>query len=172
MSALSVLSLVLPFPLLFVIHEAEEVLVQHRWMKAHRADLERRFPWSRNILAHLSRLGRRAFAIAALEELLVLSLATCYVLVGGTCSMQVWSALFMAFSLHLLVHLAQAVMVRGYVPGVVTSVLLLPYAAYGIRSILLVMSALELAVWSILGVLMMIVNLRFAHWLGIKIGKP
>lgn len=86
--------------------------------------------------------------------------------------MQLWSALFMAFSLHLLVHLAQAVMVRGYVPGVVTSVLLLPYAAYGIRSILLVMSALELAVWSILGVLIMMVNLRFAHWLGIKIGKP
>ena len=166
MSALSVLSLVLPFPLLFVIHEAEEVLVQHRWMKAHRTDLERRFPWSHNILAHLSRLGRRAFAIAALEELLVLSLATCYVLVGGTCSMQVWSALFMAFSLHLLVHVAQAVAVGGYVPGLATSLLLLPFAAYGLWSIWLAMGCLEFMAWGLAGVAFMVANLRLAHWLG------
>lgn len=166
MSALSVLTLVLPFPLLFVIHEAEEVLVQHGWMKAHRADLERRFPWSRNILAHLSRLGRRAFAIAALEELLVLSLATCYVLVGGTCSMQVWSALFMAFSLHLLVHVAQAVAVGGYVPGLATSLLLLPFAAYGLWSIWLAMGCLEFMAWGLAGVAFMVANLRLAHWLG------
>ncbi len=166
MSALSVLTLVLPFPLLFVIHEAEEVLVQHGWMKAHRADLERRFPWSRDILAHLSRLGRRAFAIAALEELLVLSLATCYVLVGGTCSMQVWSALFMAFSLHLLVHVAQAVAVGGYVPGLATSLLLLPFAAYGLWSIWLAMGCLEFMAWGLAGVAFMVANLRLAHWLG------
>ncbi len=166
MSALSVLSLVLPFPLLFVIHEVEEVLVQHRWMKAHRADLERRFPWSHNILAHLSSLGRRAFAIAAFEELLVLSLATCYVLVGGTCSMQVWSALFMAFSLHLLVHVAQAVAVGGYVPGLATSLLLLPFAAYGLWSIWLAMGCLEFMAWGLAGVAFMVANLRLAHWLG------
>ena len=172
MSALSILYLVLPFPLLFILHDAEEVAVQHRWMKAHSTSLVARFPRMRMMIDRLLCLSTKAFAIAAFEELVVLLLATCYVLVGGACAMQLWSALFMAFSLHLLVHLAQAVMVRGYVPGVVTSVLLLPYAAYGIRSILLVMSAQELAVWSILGVLMMIVNLRFAHWLGIKIGKP
>ena len=166
MSALSVLSLVLPFPLLFVIHEAEEVLVQHRWMKAHRADLDRRFPWSHNILAHLSRLGRRGFAIAALEELLVLSLATCYVLVGGTCSMQAWSALFMAFSFHLLVHVAQAVAVGGYVPGLATSLLLLPFAAYGLWSIWLAMGCLEFMAWGLAGVAFMVANLRLAHWLG------
>ena len=166
MSALSVLSLVLPFPLLFVIHEAEEVLVQHRWMKAHRADLERRFPWSHNIRAHLSRLGRRGFASAALEELLVLSLATCYVLVGGTCSMQAWSALFMAFSLHLLVHVAQAVAVGGYVPGLATSLLLLPFAAYGLWSIWLAMGCLEFMAWGLAGVAFMVANLRLAHWLG------
>ena len=166
MSALSVLTLVLPFPLLFVIHEAEEVLVQHGWMKAHRADLERRFPWSRDILAHLSRLGRRAFAIAALEELLVLSLATCYVLVGGTCSMQVWSALFMAFSLQLLGHVAQAGAVGGYVPGLATSLLLLPFAAYGLWSIWLAMGCLEFMAWGLAGVAFMVANLRLAHWLG------
>ncbi|MGM9688365.1 MAG: hypothetical protein ACI3YD_04875 [Alloprevotella sp.] len=40
MSALSILTLVLPLPLLFVWHEVEEVWVQHRWMQTHRAGLE------------------------------------------------------------------------------------------------------------------------------------
>lgn len=166
MSALSVLFLVLPFPLLFVIHEAEEVVVQHRWLSAHKATLMIRFPRMQRIIGHLSGIDTKAFAIAASEELVVLLLATCYVFAGGNCSMQIWSALFMAFSLHLVVHIAQAIVVRGYVPGVVTSVLLLPYAAYGLWSIWLVMSGWELLGWGIAGVAFMVVNLRFAHWLG------
>ena len=96
----------------------------------------------------------------------MLSLATCYVLVGGTCSMQVWSALFMAFSLHLLVHVAQAVAVGGYVPGLATSLLLLPFAAYGLWSIWLAMGCLEFMAWGLAGVAFMVANLRLAHWLG------
>ena len=44
MSALSILFLVLPFPLLFIIHDTEEVMVQHRWMSAHKASLMERLP--------------------------------------------------------------------------------------------------------------------------------
>lgn len=169
MSALSILFLVLPFPLLFIIHDAEEVMVQHRWMSAHKASLMERFPRMRSIIEHLSCIDTKAFAIAASEELVVLLLATCNVFVGGICHMQIWSALFMAFSVHLIVHIVQAIRVRGYVPGLVTSILLLPYAAYGMWSIWLVMSVWELLGWSIAGVAFMVVNLRFAHWLGMRI---
>ena len=75
----------------------------------------------------------------------------------------------MAFSLHLIVHIVQAIMVRGYVPGLVTSILLLPYAAYGMWSIWLVMSGWQLLGWGIAGVAFMVVNLRLAHWLGMRL---
>ena len=172
MNAFAVLALVLPLPLVFVIHDAEEIIFCHRWMQRHRNRLEQRFPSAKGIIAHLAKLTHKAFAIAAAEELLVLLAATAYVLVDAPYCKEVWMAVFIVFATHLIVHLVQACAVRSYVPGLATSLILLPYAAYGIRSILLVMSALELAVWSILGVLMLIVNLRFAHWLGIKIGKP
>ena len=107
MSALSVFILVLSFPIVFVVHDAEEVIVQHRWMLAHRESLYLRFPKARPMLDHLSKLNTKAFAIAALEELLVLIVATCYVLVDGIYSTQVWSALFIAFSFHLFVHFGQ-----------------------------------------------------------------
>ncbi|MGM9804130.1 MAG: HXXEE domain-containing protein [Muribaculaceae bacterium] len=169
MSALSILTLVLPFPVLFLIHEAEEVVVQHRWMLAHKQELTSKFPKMQAIIENLAGLSTKAFAVAASEEFLLLLLATLYVMIGGKGCMPIWAALFMAFSLHLLVHLGQAIAVRGYVPGIVTSIVLLPFAAYGAWSIWLAMSALEFALCSIAGVVFMAVNLRFAHWLGNKL---
>ena len=169
MSALSVLYLVLSLPVAFILHDAEEVAVQHRWMLTHRESLASRFPKLRPMIERLSRLGTTAFAIAATEELVVLVVATCYVLVDGIFSTQIWSVLFLAFSLHLLVHFRQAILFRGYVPGIVTSLLLLPYSAYGVWSIWLTTSAVEFLLLALCGMVFVAVNLRFAHWLGMKI---
>ena len=166
MSALSILYFVLPFPLAFILHDGEEVAVQHRWMNRHGVMLTRRFPKMRRVVGHLRGLDTRAFAIAALEELLVIVLATCYVLIQGSYCMEIWSALFIAFSVHLLVHVCQAVMVRGYVPGLVTSLLLLPYAYFGMESIWYAMSGSEIVLWGTAGVVFMVLNLLFAHRLG------
>ena len=166
MSALSILYLVLPFPLLFLVHEAEEIMVQHRWLSVHRESLERKLPRLRFLIAYLSRLNTKAFLVAALEEFAVLLMVTCYVLVGGAFAMPIWSALFMAFSIHLLIHAGQAIVVKGYVPGLVTSFLLCPFVAYGLWSIWLAMSVWECIGWGIAGITIMVLNLRFAHWLG------
>ena len=171
MSALSILYLVLPFPLLFVLHEVEEVAVQHRWMSAHSTSLVLRFPKMRPMIEHLSHLSTKAFAIAALEELAVLLSVTCYVLAGGAYALQLWSALFIAFAVHLTVHVGQAVAVKSYVPGLATSLLLLPYATYGLWSIWLATNGWELIAWGTIGLAVTAANLRFAHWLGIQSDK-
>ena len=44
MSALSVFYLVLPFPLAFILNDADEVVVQHRWMLKHQDNLSEKFP--------------------------------------------------------------------------------------------------------------------------------
>ncbi|MGM9766989.1 MAG: HXXEE domain-containing protein [Candidatus Cryptobacteroides sp.] len=166
MSALSILLLVLPFPLAFILHDAEEVVFINGWMLRHRSVLVQRFPKMASPLDRLSGLGARGFAIAAAEELLIILLATVYVLVQGPYAREIWAALFIAFSIHLLVHIVQAVIVRGYVPGLATSILLLPYAFYGIYSIWLAMSWLQIILLGLGGIALMLVNLRFAHWLG------
>ena len=169
MSALSVLYLVLPLPIVFILHDTEEAIVQHRWMLAHREALALRFPKLRPVIEHLSNIGTKAFVVAAMEELIVLIVATCYVLTGGTYSTQIWSALFLAFSLHLFVHLVQAILFRGYVPGIVTSLLFMPYAIYGLWGIWLTTTIVEFFLMILCGILFMIANLKFAHWLGMKI---
>ena len=168
MSALSVLYLVLPLPIVFILHDTEEAIVQHRWVLSHREALALRFPKLRPVIEHLSNIGTKAFVVAAMEELIVLIVATCYVLTGGTYSTQIWSALFLAFSLHLFVHLVQAILFRGYVPGVVTSLIVLPYSLYGLWSIWLITSGIEFMLLAICGIVFIGVNLKFAHWLGMK----
>lgn len=169
MSPLSVLILVLPLPLAFLLHDAEEVAVQHRWMENHSGALRERFPRLRQLLDRLQRLNTKAFALAALEEFIVLLCVTACVLTDVPFALELWAALFLAFSLHLLLHFGQAVAVRGYVPGLVTSILLSPFAAYGIFCISLVMSPLKMFALAVAGAAFVALNLRFAHWLGLKL---
>ena len=169
MSALSILFLVLPFPLAFIIHEAEEIAVQKRWMSRHHDLLKQKFPRLKPLTGHLSKLGTKAFAVAAAEELLIVLAVTALVLIQYEFCMQIWSAIFIAVSLHLIVHILQAVAVRGYVPGLVSTVVLLPYSAYGLYSIYLAMSLWEMLAWGTAGLVFMAVNLMFAHKLGLTL---
>lgn len=171
MSPLSVLILVLPLPLAFLLHDAEEVAVQHRWMENHSGALRERFLRLRPLLDRLQRLNTKAFALAALEEFIVLLCATACVLADVSFALELWAALFLAFSLHLLLHFGQAVAVRGYVPGLVTSILLSPFAAYGIFCISLVMSPLKMFALAVAGAAFVALNLLFAHWLGLKLTR-
>ena len=147
----------------------EEIIVQHKWMAAHKDDLLRRFPRIQPIINHLSGLSQKAFTIAVLEELVLLLLVTAYYLIGGAYALEVWTAIFMAFSIHLVVHIGQGCIVRGYVPGIITSILLLPYSYFIINNICQTMSLGKLTLLSVIGFACIALNLRLAHWLGKKL---
>ena len=85
-------------------------------------------------------------------------LATGYVFIQGRHSMEIWAALFLAFTFHQLIHILQGVMLRGYVPGLCTALLLLPYSYLGVKSIALAMHGVELMLWAFLGILFMVLN--------------
>ncbi|MCR4852053.1 MAG: HXXEE domain-containing protein [Prevotella sp.] len=160
--------LLFSFLLAFLIHETEEILVQHKWMLAHKDELVMRFPRIKQVIHHLSTLHPKAFLIAVAEESLMLLLITVFVIIDVAYAKEMWTAVFMAFSIHLVVHLLQGIMVRGYVPGLITSVILLPYSFICIHHICNEIGFGALTLLSIIGFLVMVVNLRFAHWLGIK----
>ena len=158
--------MIISFPLAFLIHDLEEILVQHKWMSAHKEDLLRRFPRLQPMIHHLSSLSSKAFTIAVLEEFVLLLLATAYYLADGPYALEIWAALFVAFSVHLVVHIGQGVIIIGYVPGLITSILLLHYSYYGISSICQEMNSGKLILLGVIGFVAIAVNLWFAHWLG------
>jgi len=75
----------------------------------------------------------------------------------------------MAFSIHLLIHVGQGIIMRGYVPGLITSVLTLPYSYIGMQNVCEIFSATELLTYGAIGIVAMVANLAFAHWLGYKL---
>ena len=159
------------FILAFIIHDGEEIVMVHRWMLAHGDALCEKHPRFRRVLNHMRQMSTKAFAIAVLEELIMLVAITVYVIWGGPYAKEIWSAVFMAFSIHLIIHIGQAIVVRGYVPGLATSVLLLPFAYLGMQAICNAFSMMQLLLLGTVGLIVIAANLAFAHWLGNKIAK-
>lgn len=159
------------FILAFIVHDGEELAVQHKWVTAHGETLSAKIPKLRHLFNYIRKLNTKAFATAVFEELVLLIAITVCALNGWPYSVELWSAVFMAFSIHLIVHVIQAIVVRGYVPGLVSSILLLPFSYLGMQSICDTFNVSQLLLYGMVGVVLMAANLVFAHWLGMKIAK-
>lgn len=108
-------------PLVFVIHDTEELLTMPGWFANHRAALEslgERGGLAARIVASAPSTTARA-AVAIGVVLVVLLIAT----VGVTRSrgrggwLYVYSGLLGLLFLHVFTHVAQALLFRSYVPG-------------------------------------------------------
>jgi hypothetical protein len=116
-------------PLTWLVHDAEELVTLPRWHTRNEAALRalaRRSASTRRLVSSLSD-SRDTFAVAA-------------VLVGATVAkvsdpdgvgLLVFAVCLGGYGLHGVVHVAQAAVFGGYVPGVVTGVVLVvPTAGY------------------------------------------
>lgn len=154
------------FPLLFIFHDMEEIIGFGAWGKKNMSLLEKRIPkfapMYKKILANYSTEG---MALAVFEEL-VLCIAVC--LISIFCNFfQLWIGLFLAFAVHLVIHILQAVIWRGYIPAVATSIITLPI------SVVVICQSLEylgyttgtVVLWSVIGLCIIAANLKLAHLL-------
>ena len=79
--------------------------------------------------------------------------------------------MFMGFSLHILIHIGQWIVVGKYIPIAVTSLLSLPYIVWGIYKIYSQYSISMIVFCFIIGTIVLIVNLRFVHKLALQFDK-
>lgn len=167
MGTLTVLYLVLPFPIVFIVHELEVVFLEPKWTQKQREELSKKYPKCGELLKRMPILDRKGLSYVMLEELVMVLAVTVYLLEQGPLALLVWSCAILAFSVHILFHIFQSLMRKGYVPGVVTAILCLPYVAMAVKSIYLKLSVIELIVCTVIGTILMCANLQLAN----KIGK-
>ena len=103
------------FPVVFMLHDFEEIIMQQRWMERNADELSRRFPVLRKQIMQLRELSTTGFAIAVAEEFIIISGVSVYAVLSQHYFL--WMALFLAFGIHLLVHVGQFVLLRKYIPG-------------------------------------------------------
>lgn len=160
MSALSVLFLVLPLPLAYILHKAENISFQKRWLEKNKELLMTRFYDFKEITEQISSFSTKSHILSSLLALLFVILATCYLLVKGPCGLQLWAAVFIAFTLHLVFCIVLSIWIRKYVPGLVTAILLLPLSLLGLNSIWISLSILEILICICLAMLFIICGFK------------
>ena len=166
MSALSVLYIVLPILAVSLCHALEVVFTARRWASHHSASSDEAHQSLVNILFRLSGMNMSALVIAAVVGFLAVLLSTAALFVGGLWTERIWATIFMAYSVCTLINIVRAVTLKGYVPGLVTSIISVPLIAYTAYSLSLVWPWWGMLLFAILGLVLSLANLYFAQRLG------
>lgn len=152
-------------PTIFMFHDMEEIVGIKKWISEHYDEVTARFPAADKILAPYKGISTARFAAAVYEELIIFIVicmmadATDIPFFDG-----MWLGAFVGFAAHLVVHLAQAVAVRGYVPALITSLISLPPSAYIIyRSWLGMETGASAAIGTAVGIIVLAANLIIIH---------
>ena len=163
----SFLLIVYLLPIVFIFHDFEEIIFIKPWINRNRVWLQYKYPViAKRMLTYTDKFSTSAFAIAVFEEFIVLCIVTFTAIYFNFYVL--WLAVFMAFSLHLIGHIIQWFFVRRYTPAIVTTIIVLPYSVYGFKTILNmnIFTNSEIIIWTIVGIIIMILNLLLAHKIG------
>jgi len=150
------------FPILFIIHDFEEIIFMRAWISKNKSYLCDRFPTlSKKLLPHFDHITTSAFALGVAEEFILISIITVVSYMTNWYSL--WIGSFIAFTLHLLIHCLQVLVVRKYIPCIVTSVICLPICIYIIKQIIQISTLNTITLYSILCFIIMVINIGFIH---------
>lgn len=111
-------------------------------------------------------MNMSALVIAAVVGFLAVLLSTAALFAGGLWAELVWTTVFMAYSVCALISIVRTVTLKGYVPGLVTSIISVPLIAYTAYSLSLVWPWWEMLLFAILGLVLALANLYFAQRIG------
>lgn len=167
MSALSILYIVLPILAVSLCHTLEVLFTAKRWAGRHWVSLMNEHPNLLNVLFRLSGMNMKSFLIAAGAGFLAVLLSTAALFVGGLWAELVWTTVFMAYSVCALINLVRAVTIKGYVPGLVTSIISVPLIAYTAYSLSLVWPWWGMMLFAIVGLVLAVAG----HFIAQRIGR-
>lgn len=160
----------LTLPVVFMLHEFEEIIMFKRWLNTNKTELQKRFPKVHIFMERqgLFRLSTEQFATAVLFEFILLS-GVCFISVfyGALIG---WLVVFMAYFLHLFIHIIQWIAYRKYIPTFITTILTLPYCIFMINLLIerQLFSIYEWIFATIVGFVLMICIVPLVHFFARK----
>ena len=117
-------SLALTFPLLFIFHDSEESIGMKRVVNRNADMLQARFPF---LYKRFSNFTTEGFALAVMEEFIVFTaIALLAIYFDNSLFWNIWFGGFFGLTAHYVVHIIQALVIRRYIPALITSIICLP----------------------------------------------
>ncbi|MBU8878843.1 HXXEE domain-containing protein [Bacillus sp. FJAT-29790] len=173
---LDVQTLIWLFPIMFVLHDFEEIIMVERWMKRNSSVIYDKLPEriADRVINQFS-MSTAQFAVAVLVIFLFVSSSTVmanqFVNQGLLGNIYFFTIISLTFFLHAFTHIGQSIILRSLTPGAFTSLtVIIPYSLVLYRSLLVN----EVITWEVIFVCLPFCLLIFpvallAHWIGKKV---
>ncbi|MBB4825044.1 hypothetical protein HNO89_002270 [Sporosarcina luteola] len=140
------------FPLMFILHDFEEIILIEKWMKGNSTRIYDVMPKriADKVMQQFS-MSTAQFAVAVLVIFAFVSSSTVmanqYMIQGFLGNIYFFTAVTLVFFLHAFTHIGQSIILRSVTPGAVTSVIvIIPYSFVLYRSLLVN----EVVTWKII----------------------
>ncbi|QTD39505.1 HXXEE domain-containing protein [Sporosarcina sp. Te-1] len=130
------------FPLMFILHDFEEIILIEKWMKGNSTRIYDVLPEriADKVMKQFS-MSTAQFAVAVLVIFVFVSSATVmanqYMIQGFLGNIYFFTAVTLVFFLHAFTHIGQSIILRSVTPGAVTSlIVIIPYSVILYHSLL------------------------------------
>ena len=121
----------LAFPLLFVFHDLEEIIGMRNFVSRNAEMLQSQFPF---LYKRHKDISTESCALAVMEELVVFTaIALAAMFWDNSFYWSIWFGAFAGLTAHYAVHILQAIVIRKYIPAVLTSIICLPVSILILR---------------------------------------
>jgi hypothetical protein len=157
------------FPIIFMIHDFEEVVMFKPWVTKNAGFIKERFPrLAARMLPHMEGLSTSSFALGVAGMFLIVSAVT---LISVELDLYcLWAAAVIGCFIHLVIHVAQFLVVRRYVPVVITSLVTAPYCIWALVVVngRHPLPAVSTLVWSVAAFVVIVGAVVFMHGLAAR----
>lgn len=156
------------FPIIFMIHDFEEIILIKMWKDKYN-DYYAEKKIKRVPFGDIS--STALFTVAVAEEFILFSAVTFIASISG--NYIIWFSFYSAFIIHFVIHIIISAAHRIFVPGIVTSLLLIcPSFFILIEAIKeLDYTPLKFLILTITGLIILIINLKLLHFFTPKLEK-
>jgi hypothetical protein len=162
------ISLIWLFPLIFMVHDFEEIIFQEWWFNKERSTLLKKYP---KVAREYESISTAGFSLAVSEEFIVLLVVTLTAIVFHW--YYLWLGALVTFLIHLIIHIAQWAIYKKYIPAIITVIPAMIYSIYAIRFVYesCNINPLYGIMWSIVSMIIFGANLFFAHRIARKLTR-
>lgn len=164
------------FPILFIFHDFEEIIMMEKWLNTHSNVIYKKLPrkMADRIIKQFS-MSTAQFAVAVLIIFLFVSSSTImaiqYLNERPMGNMYMFTIVLLVFFLHAFTHIGQSIWFHSITPGALTSIIIIiPYSLVLFHTLL----ANKITTWNMIFICLPFVILiipvaLFAHWVGKRI---
>lgn len=174
---LDIQTLIWLFPIVFIFHDFEEIIMMEKWLKQNTNTIYETLPrrMADRVVKQFS-MSTAQFAVAVVVIFLFISsstyMANQYMNQGPLANIYFFTVMLLIFFIHVFTHIGQTIIFRSITPGVITSIfIVLPYTIVMLRSLLIKdVISWHTMLFCLPFIFLILPIVLLAHWIGRKVG--